>query len=260
MKPTLQDLTDLARSAGEILRAGLNQANHLEHKGEINIVTEVDKRSEDYILSEINAKFPGHHIIAEESGETAGDAAHTWYIDPLDGTTNFAHGLPIFSVSIAYAEAGEVILGVVYDPMRDELFTAEKGKGAAVNGTPLKVGTQEELSHCILVTGFPYDRFTNPVNNLDNFNRFALKAQGVRRLGSAALDLCYVAAGRVDGYWELRLYPWDMAAGLLIVQEAGGLITKFNGDTDILTPPHSIVAANPVLHAKMMHILAQQAS
>jgi myo-inositol-1(or 4)-monophosphatase len=196
-------------------------------------------------------------VVAEETGGLEGSDVCTWYIDPLDGTTNFAHKLPIFSVSIAYAKAGELTYGVVYDPMSDEMFTAERGQGAWVNGEPISVGNAVELSNSLLVTGFPYDRFVNPDNNLEYFNRFALQVQGIRRLGSAALDLCFVACGRVDGFWEIRLEPWDLAAGTLIAREAGALVTKLDGTNDILSAPYNVVAANQELHGKMLGVLHQ---
>ncbi len=256
MEPTLQDLKDLARGAGEILRAGFKTANHIQHKGEIDLVTETDQNSEAYLLERISARFPEHQIVAEESGGKSGNPGRKWYIDPLDGTTNFAHGLPIFSVSIAYAQDGDLHLAVIYDPIHDELFSAGRGQGAFLNDRPIAVSSQTELSKSVLVTGFPYDRFTNPDNNLDHFSRFALRVRGVRRLGSAALDLCFVAMGRVDGFWEIRLEPWDMAAGMLICREAGALVTRKDASPDVLTPPYSIVAANPKLHAKMLQVLA----
>lgn len=255
MIPNLEDLITLARGAGEILRAGFTQSNHIQHKGEIDLVTEMDQRSEAYLLEAINRRFPTHQIIAEESGQKDGDPQHTWYIDPLDGTTNYAHGLPIFSVSIAYAHQGQVTLGVVYDPIRDELFAAGAGKGATLNATPIHPSRQAELSRSLLVTGFPYNRFTSPHNNLDHMRRFTLRAQGIRRLGSAALDLCYVACGRVDGYWEIKLEIWDLAAGLLIAREAGAVVCKTDANPDMLTPPFSVVAANPSLHPAILQVL-----
>ncbi|NIP19495.1 MAG: inositol monophosphatase, partial [Xanthomonadales bacterium] len=237
------------------LRAGFEQSNNIEHKGEIDLVTEVDEQSEAYLLEQISTRFPEHRIIAEETGQKDGDPDHTWYIDPLDGTTNFAHRLPIFSVSIAYAQRGEITLGVVYDPIRDELFSAQRGKGASLNGAPIHPTSQEDLSRSLLVTGFPYDRFTSPNNNLEHMNRFTLRAQGIRRLGSAALDLCSVACGRVDGYWEIKLEIWDLAAGILIAKEAGALVSKTDGRKDMLAPPLSILAANPALHPAMLAVL-----
>jgi myo-inositol-1(or 4)-monophosphatase len=251
-------LTALARQAGEILRAGLGQRMRIDHKGVIDLVTEADRRSEEFLLSQIRQHFPGDRIIAEESGELAGADARLWYIDPLDGTVNYVHGLPIFSVSIAYAVDGELRLGVVYDPMRDECFSAERGRGAWLNGQPIHPSLIPDLDHALLVTGFPYDIRTNPENNLDHYARFALRSQAVRRLGSAALDLCYVACGRFDGYWELRLKAWDVAAGALIAQEAGARLTNLAGGADFLSPPQSILAANPLIHSLMLHELAEK--
>jgi myo-inositol-1(or 4)-monophosphatase len=255
MNPLLSDLEKLARGAGEILRVGFHQANVIDHKGEIDLVTEIDRRSETFLLESIAKQFPTHRVVAEETGGIEGSDSCVWYVDPLDGTTNYAHKLPIFSVSIAYEVAGELVLGVVYDPMHDESFTAERGKGAWLNGEPIGVGRAVELSNSLLVTGFPYDRFVNPDNNLEYFNRFALRVQGIRRLGSAAQDLCYVACGRVDGFWEIRLQSWDLAAGTLIAREAGARVTKLDGTPDILSTPFNVVAANPALHGEMMVVL-----
>ncbi len=257
MRPTLHDLEIIARQAGVILRAGYGQRHTIASKSHaIDLVTEVDRQSEAFLLESIRNRWPEHSILAEESGTHRGNSG-LWYIDPLDGTVNFAHGVPIFSVSIAYAENGIVRLGVVYDPMRDECFSAERGRGAFLNGQPLQVSQTDTLSRALLVTGFPYDTWENPDNNLDNFARFAVRSQGVRRLGSAALDLCYVAAGRFDGYWEIRLKPWDVAAGGLIASTAGALVTNLQGGKDYLSPPQSIVAANPTLHAQMLTVLHQ---
>jgi myo-inositol-1(or 4)-monophosphatase len=245
----------MAHGAGEVLRAGFNRSNHVELKGTIDLVTEVDQQSETYLLEQINRQFPGHNIIAEESGQVENQSEHTWYIDPLDGTTNYAHGLPIFSVSIGYVFRGEVQLGVVYNPISDEMFSARRGKGAWLNEQPIHTGSQTELQRSLLVTGLPYDRFNNPDNNLDNIKRFALQVRGIRRLGSAALDLCFVAAGRVDGYWEIRLEAWDLAAGMLIAQEAGAIVTKRDGSNRMLEKPYSVVAANPDLHTELLRVL-----
>jgi myo-inositol-1(or 4)-monophosphatase len=221
----------------------------------IDLVTEIDYRSEAYLLGEIRRQFPGHRIITEESGSLAGEDGQIWYIDPLDGTINYAHSLPIFVVSVAFAEKWKVRLGVVYDPMRDECFTAEKGHGAWMNGQLLEVSSVADLDHSLLVTGFPYDIRTNPENNLENYVRFSLCSQAVRRLGSAALDLCYVAAGRFDAYWEISLAPWDIAAGGLIAQEAGAIVTNRYGGADYISPPSSVVAATPTVHPQMLRIL-----
>ena len=252
MPPTLTDLTSLACQAGDILRQSFGQHLHVDHKSLIDLVTEVDRQSEQYLLGQIRELFPGHSIVAEESGVSAGNMDHQWYIDPLDGTVNFVHGLPIYSVSIAYAKRGKLLLGVVYDPMRDELFSAEAGKGAWLNGGPVHVAEAQDMDHALLVTGFPYDIRTNPENNLNYYAYFALHSQGVRRLGSAALDLCYVACGRLDGFWELRLNPWDVAAGGLIAREAGATVTTITGEDDFISPPQSILAANPTIHALML--------
>jgi len=258
MEPTLADLKAMAYSAGEILRAGFEHPDRgLKLKSEIDPVTETDLKSEKYLLGEINTRFPGHHIVAEESGDNHADTSHSWYIDPVDGTSNFAHGLPIFCVSIGHAHNGVMTLGVVYNPISDEMFSAEKGKGAFLNDKPIHTAAQTELNRSMLVTGFPYDRFTSPINNLAFFNTFALKVRSIRRLGSAALDLCYIAAGRMNGYWEFKMQPWDMAAGGLIATEAGALVTKMDGDPQIIDPPFSLVAANPGLHAEMTKVIAE---
>jgi myo-inositol-1(or 4)-monophosphatase len=258
-KPTLAYLERLARQAGQILRAGYQQEHQVDYKSVIDPVTEVDRQSEDYILGEIRKDFPDHHILAEESGGTRGDG-HQWYIDPLDGTVNYAHNVPFFSVSIAYASNGTLSLAAVYDPMRDELFTAARGKGAHLNGSPLRVSTVTDLQKSLLVTGFPYDIQNPEINNLNNFIHFSKKSQGVRRLGSAALDLAYVAAGRFDGFWELALKPWDVAAGGLICEEAGARVTNVFGEADFISPPQSIVATTPGIHARIMDELEQNHS
>ena len=256
--PTLHDLETLARQAGVILRAGYGQRHIIDSKSHaIDLVTEIDRKSETFLLENIRHHWPEHSILAEESGAHHGDGS-LWYIDPLDGTVNYAHGVPFFSVSIAYAENGQMHLGVVYDPMRDECFSAERGRGAFRNGQPIHVSATDDLGRALLVTGFPYDIWDNPNNNLDNFARFAVRSHGVRRLGSAALDLCYVAAGRLDGYWEIRLKPWDVAAGGLIAAEAGARVTNLSGENDYISPPQSIVAANTALHAQMLAVLHEK--
>jgi myo-inositol-1(or 4)-monophosphatase len=257
--PTLAYIERLARQAGQILRAGYQQEHQVDYKGVIDLVTEIDRQSEDYLLGEIRKDFPDHHILAEESGGTRGDGQQ-WYIDPLDGTVNYAHNIPIFSVSIAYASSGTLSLAVVYDPMRDEMFTAERGKGAHLNGRPLRVSGSTELRRSLLVTGFPYDAWDSEFDNFANFVKFAKLSQGVRRLGSAALDLCYVAAARFDGFWELALSPWDVAAGGLICEEAGARVTNVFGEADFISPPQSILATTPGIHARMLEELNQNHS
>jgi myo-inositol-1(or 4)-monophosphatase len=258
MLPTLTYIERLAREAGAILRAGYNMEHQVKYKGIIDPVTEVDHQSEAYLLGEVRRDFPDHHIFSEESGVIQGDDTHIWYIDPLDGTVNYAHHVPIFTVSIAYAFGGRTTLGAVYDPMRDELFTAERGKGAFINGQRLRVSTATDLQRSLLVTGFPYDAWNTEHDNFANFVKFAKLTQGVRRLGSAALDLSYVAAGRFDGFWELSLKPWDVAAGGLICEEAGGSVTNVHGDADYISPPQSILATAPGIHVRMLEELRKK--
>lgn len=255
MNPTRYDLESMARQAGEILRAGYGKHIQISHKGTIDLVTEIDRRSEQYLLEEINRRYPNHHIMSEESGEIPGEECCLWYIDPLDGTVNYAHQVPVFTVSIAYQQDGVLQLGVVYDPLRDELFSAELGKGATLNGEAISVSKTTLLDRSLLSTGFAYDIRTHPETNLDHFARFSLRCQGIRRLGSAALDLCYVACGRFEGFWELRLNAWDIAAGALIAEQAGALVTDIHGNPDYMAQPQSILAANPTLHDAMLHVL-----
>jgi myo-inositol-1(or 4)-monophosphatase len=260
MEPTLSEIEILARNAGEILRAGYGRRHQINYKGLIDLVTEIDKQSEAYLLGEIRQRFPSHRIVAEESGAWDGQECCLWHIDPLDGTVNYAHGVPFFSVSIAYQEGPLVRLGAIYDPLRDELFSAERGQGAWLNGEAIEAAGTSELIQSLLVTGFPYDIRTTPEKNLNNYARFSLRSQGVRRLGSAALDLCYVACGRLDGYWEMSLGSWDMAAGALIAEQAGARVTKADGDPDILKPPYSILAATREVHPQMLQVLLESAS
>jgi myo-inositol-1(or 4)-monophosphatase len=251
----MQFAVRVAEAAGRILLEGFGRGMRVEHKGEIDLVTEFDRRADEYILGRIQKTFPGHRILSEESGRTGEGDDPLWLIDPLDGTTNFAHGIPIFAVSIALWEAGRTRLGVVYDPTRKDCFRAERGKGAYLGARRLRVSDAAELRGSLLATGFPYDAWSNPNNNLDHYARFAVRTQGVRRLGSAALDLAYLAAGRLDGYWELRLYPWDVAAGGLIAEEAGARVTAIDGESPYLTDTPSLIAANPILHAKMTAVI-----
>jgi len=252
MTPKLSYLEFLARKAGEILRAGYGRRHQVDYKGSINPVTEVDRQSEAFLLDEIRRSFPEHRILAEESGSQVGDECCIWYVDPLDGTLNYAHDIPFFAVSLAFEMEGEMRLSVIYDPLRDECFSAERGMGAWLNGTPIRVSGTQDLLHSLLVTGFAYDIHENPDNNLDHYARLNLLTQGVRRLGSAALDQAYVACGRLDGFWELRLGAWDVAAGGLIAQEAGETVTDMHGNPDYLAPPHSILVASPHIHPLML--------
>jgi myo-inositol-1(or 4)-monophosphatase len=225
------------------------------YKSEIDLVTEIDHQSERYLLGEVQRDFPEHHIFAEESGTIEGNVEHIWYIDPLDGTVNYAHHIPVFCVSIGYAFQGQLTLGAVYDPLRDEMFTAERGKGAFLNGKRLSASSTSELRRSLLVTGFPYDTWNTKQDNFANFEKLGKLTQGVRRLGSAALDLSYVAAGRFDGFWELSLKPWDVAAGGLICQEARAIITNIRGEADFISAPQSVLASAPGIHARMLEEL-----
>lgn len=255
MEPDLSNIETFARTAGEILRKGFGQKIRIDRKGVIDLVTEMDRESESYLLEAIRERYPHHQIITEESGVIEGEARQTWYIDPLDGTVNYAHGVPIFSVSIAYAEDGQVVLAGIYDPVQDEFYSAERGSGSWLNGVTLHVSEETMLDQSLLVTGFPYDIRTNPENNLDHYVDLTLRSRGVRRLGSAAIDLAYIAAGRFDGFWEVRIHSWDIAAGSLLVEEAGGLVTDIHGGPDFLSPNPSILATNGFIHEEMLSVL-----
>ena len=216
-----------AKESGKIQREWLGKDKKVELKGEINLVTEVDTKCEERIIEIIKKVFPEHNILTEETPMPEGSSSYRWIIDPLDGTTNYAHGYTFFCTSIALELDGKIVLGVIYNPLLDELFTAQEGQGAFLNGDRIAVSTTERLTEALLCTGFPYDLRESAVNNLDHFNNFIMEARAIRRDGSAALDLCYVAMGRFDGFWELKLNPWDVAAGKLVVEEAGGLVTDF---------------------------------
>jgi myo-inositol-1(or 4)-monophosphatase len=257
MEPALTDLITWARQAGEIVRAGYGKKHTIRYKSAVDLVTDTDHRSEDFLIDNIRRNFPDHSIITEESGDLAGLSSRRWFIDPLDGTINFSHNMPLFAISLGYAVDGEVRLGVIYDPLRDECFSAERGKGAFLNDEPMHVSDTPDLIHSLLVTGFPYDMWETPNNNLDHFVNFARRCQSLRRLGSAALDLAYVATGRLDGYWEIRIKPWDIAAGTLLVEEAGGVVTKINGSREYLTPPYDVLATTPRLLALMLEVFRE---
>ncbi len=246
---------DAARAAGHLLRSELLGTRRISYKGgPTNLVTEMDARAEALIVDRIRAAFPHDAILAEERGAQAGRSDRRWLVDPLDGTTNYAHGLPLFAVSIALEVGGRVTLGVVYDPNLDELYAAERGGGAFVNDAPLSVSTTATLDESLLATGFPYNIRQTADTNLREFAAFSLRSRGVRRMGSAVIYLAYVAAGRIDGYWELRLGPWDVAAGSLLVEEAGGRVTNLEGgQLDIDVP--TVVASNGRLHEAMLAVL-----
>ncbi len=248
--------THAVLQAGAIQRSRFGHEIEVRHKGEIDLVTEVDRACEDAILATLRARFPDHDIVTEETAIERTGSRFLWFIDPLDGTTNFTHGYPFFCASVALAVDGEVVAGAVFDPIKDELFTAERGAGAYLNGRRLAVSRSQELLQSLLVTGFPYDLRTNPHNNFAEFVNFHLRARAVRRAGAAALDCAWVAAGRLDGYWELRAKPWDVGAGALIVREAGGRVTTAAGEADFLGRD-SIVASNGKIHEQMLRVLRE---
>lgn len=253
----IEDVIEIAREAGTYLHESLGKVRSIERKSgqETNLVTEVDRASEALIKERIRSKYPGHAVLGEESGGSLEGAETVWIIDPLDGTTNFTHGLPIFCVSIGVQHRGELVAGVVYDPNQEELFSAERGSGAFLNGQRLKISAEASLANSLLVTGFPYDIKDNPFNAVEHFATFLKRSQAVRRLGSAALDLCYVAAGRFDGFWEVSLNSWDMAAGMLAVREAGGRVTDFRG-REMQVSGVDLLATNGKVHQEMMDVLA----
>jgi myo-inositol-1(or 4)-monophosphatase len=248
---------DAARAAGRLLRDELSGARRIAYKGTpTNLVTEMDQRAEALILERLRCAFPDDAVLAEEVGATAGRSGRRWIVDPLDGTTNYAHGLPIFGVSIALEAAHRLVLGVVYDPTRDEMFVGERGAGVTLNDAPIHVSATPSIGESLLVTGFPYDIRETADTNLAEYAAMSLRARAVRRLGSAVIDLAYVACGRFDGYWELRLGPWDVAAGAVLVVEAGGRITGIEGrPLDVDAP--TLLATNGLIHDDMLHTLKE---
>ena len=255
----LQEAVSAARIAGQYQKSRFASTLAIEMKGDKNLVTEVDKKSERLIVTHLLSRFPDHNIVAEEEDYLQGGSPCRWIIDPVDGTTNYAHGYPWFCSSIALEIEGELVAGVIYNPVYDELFTASKGAGAFLNGSRLSVSTTTLLSNSLLGTGFPYDCATDPANNFANFIAFQKSARGIRRAGAAALDLAYVAAGRLDGFWELKLHAWDVAAGVLMVREAGGRVTTFDGSTyDIFND--RIVASNGLIHDNLVTMLSSVAA
>ena len=251
----LETALSAARKAGEVLRTGFGAEHAITYKGEVDIVTEVDAEAERVIREELLGAFPTYGMLAEEGGELAGEEDARWIVDPLDGTTNYAHGLPIFCVSIALERSGEVVLGVIHDPMGEETFVGERGQGATLNDQPIEVSDTEELIRALIATGFPYDRTEMP-EALELFGRLAESTRGMRRLGSTALDLCYVASGRLDAYYERGIWPWDLAAGSVILEEAGGKLTNYRGDLLDLDG-REIVASNGHLHPAMTRLMGE---
>lgn len=254
----IQLAIEAALEAGQFLKESVGQVLQVERKlgQETNLVTQIDKKAEEIIISKIKRRYPDHDFLAEESGSHKKQSEYRWIIDPLDGTLNFTHGVPLFSVSIGVERQGEIIAGVVYEPNLGELFTAEKGKGAFLNKKRIHVSKVDTLIESMVVTGFPYTIQQNPDNAVQHFVNVLMKAQGVRRLGSAAVDLCYVACGRFEGFWEVSLNAWDMAAGVLMVEEAGGRFTDFRGAPSTIYTKQ-ILATNGLVHEKLVEVLRE---
>ena len=252
MNPYLEVAVETAQEAGTLLLSEFDHPAKISYKGEVDIVTQADRRSEEAIVTRLRTYFPKHAIVAEEGGGSESDSSFRWYVDPLDGTTNFAHGYPCFAVSIGLEEAGELLVGVIYQPVTGELFTAVRGEGAYLNQKRIRVSQVDRLATSLLATGFPsVKRTQNP--NIHYYWDFTLRSHGVRRDGSAALDLAAVAAGRFDGFWEFGLHSWDTAAGVLLVREAGGMATRLNGQPYRPGEPE-ILASNGLVHAEMQRV------
>jgi myo-inositol-1(or 4)-monophosphatase len=263
MSDLLPTAESIAREAGALLREFYHRGVRTEYKGDVDLVTEADRASEALIGTRLRAAFPHHGIYGEEGTREGMDSEFRWYVDPLDGTTNFAHGFPVFCVvlgcehrppGLAADEDGEIIAGVIYDPLRDEMFSAARGAGATLNGEPMRVSRTRTLDESLIATGFPSKKRHNSPN-VHVYQEFTLRSHGVRRAGSAAIDLAYVACGRLDGYWELQLNPWDTSAGYLLVEEAGGRITHFDGSKFTLDS-REILATNGLIHPEMEHLFS----
>ena len=244
-------MSDIAREAGGLLMGYFHRRVKIEYKGDADLVTEADRASEKLILERIRSHWPSHEVIGEEGARIETGGEYRWYVDPLDGTTNFAHGFPVFCVSLGISFQGKRQAAVLYDPTRDELFAAERGKGAFLNGQKIEVSKTSKLAQSLVATGFPsHKRHKNP--NIYFYHQLTLRSHGVRRAGSAALDLASVACGRFDGFWEFNLNAWDTAAGILIVEEAGGKVTGFHGQALEVTD-RDVVASNGLLHPELLH-------
>ncbi|MBI3599447.1 MAG: inositol monophosphatase [Nitrospinae bacterium] len=256
----LNTAVEAVKEAGRIQKERFGENFKIEHKGEINLVTEIDYQCEKVIIDIIKMEYPEHEILTEEAGSVQGlppsqmEGKYKWIIDPLDGTTNYAHNYPCFCASVGLEINGDVVAGAVYNPIIDELFTSIKGEGAYLNGKRLKVSVIGDIGRSLLATGFPYDIRESKENNLNHFCNFAVRVQAIRRAGSAVLDLCYLAAGRFDGFWEMKLNPWDMAAASLMVKEAGGMITNFRGGEFSIYKGETL-ASNGLIHQEMIDIL-----
>lgn len=259
MSPMLTMAVRAARSAGNIIMRNVDRLDRIKiaEKNQSNdFVSEVDKAAEEEIISILKKAYPDHNILAEESGRSTGDSSFQWIIDPLDGTTNFLHGFGQFAVSIALQHKGKLNCAVIYDPARDELFTADRGAGALLNNKRIRVAPRKELAGCLMGTGFPFSKPDFTDTYLKTAKPFMNQCAGIRRAGAAALDLAYVAAGRLDGFWEYGIQPWDMAAGILLIQEAGGIVSEIDGGSDVLKTGN-ILAANPAIHKLMQQEIKQ---
>lgn len=251
---SLKVAEEASRMAGEMLRRHIDSSREIVYKGAVNLVTNFDRRSQEVIFSHLSSRFPDHDFLAEEDLCEQRGSEFRWIIDPIDGTTNYAHNFPIFCVSIALEWKSNIVCGVIHDPMRGEMFSAISGKGSVMNGHRIQISATGDLDKSLLATGFPYDIRESEVNNIDHFVNFATRAQAIRRCGSAALDLCYVACGRFDGFWELKLSPWDVAAGVLIVEESGGRVSDFHGEKASIYGK-DLLASNGLIHEQMIQIL-----
>jgi myo-inositol-1(or 4)-monophosphatase len=250
----LKEAEDIALKAGKMLRANIDTSAEVSFKGAVDLVTDFDNKAQRMIYDHLSSRFPEHDFLGEEGLSRDRGGEFCWIVDPLDGTTNYAHAFPVFCVSVALEQKGGIVLGVIYDPMREEMFSSVKGEGAFLEGERIRVSSVDDLDKSLVATGFPYDLRESSVNNVDHFNNFLLRVQAIRRCGSAALDLCYVACGRFDGFWELKLHPWDVAAGALIVQEAGGRVSDFqNQEFSIFGS--QILASNGLIHKQMVEVL-----
>lgn len=257
LKKALKFAETTARGAGLILKKGFHKKKNVQYKGAINPVTEYDLKSEKYIVTAIKKNYPDHGILSEEGDNKKSSDQYRWVIDPLDGTVNYSHNLPVYSVSIALMDGDETVVGVVYDPENDQMYTAFKNGGAYLNGKKISVSTESKLGRSLLATGFAYNIKKARRNNLGTFARMMKQAQAVRRLGSAALDLCWVAEGRFDGFWEYYLHPWDSAAAILIVTEAGGKVTGITKDKYSIFD-QSLLASNKLIHNQMRKVLTSK--
>lgn len=257
MKDFLKIALEAGAKAGEVIKENFHNEKLIDYKGRINLVTNVDREAEKVVLDTIKKYYPEHNILTEETEHKQNpDQEYCWVIDPLDGTTNYVHGFPFVCVSIALQKNNESIVGVVYNPILDELFHAEKGKGSFRNSEPISVSDNADFSKSLLATGFPYDMLDDERNNIQYFSKLIKKCRGIRRPGAAAIDICYVACGIFDGYWELELYPWDTAAGIIILEEAGGKVSKFDG-SEFSIFDKEIVATNGHIHEELLKVLRE---